>query len=298
MIRIVTLGTSGSIPTPKSNPSCFAVKFGGTYLFDCSEGCQRQMMKYGTNFGSVQAIFVSHLHADHFLGVFGLVHSLNFVGRREPLLIFGPKGTRKFFSTMFAMHEFKANFPIEITDVEAGKKPFYSNDLFTVRAFKVKHNAPAALGFVLQGLSYRRFDMEKCAKVGVKGKIFSQLQNAGVVEVNDKKVKFEDVTYVQEGKKIVYTGDTAQCAAIASNAKNADLLIHDGCFTEKHKEHAKAKMHSTCLQAAQNAKKANAKKLLLTHFSNRYDDLTPLLGEAKTVFEATELAEQGKEILI
>lgn len=298
MIRLVMLGTSGAMPTPRSNPSCFAVKYGGTYLFDCSEGCQRQMMKYGTNFGSVKAIFISHLHADHFLGLFGLVQSLNMTGRKEPLTIYGPKGTKKFLGTVFAMKEFASAFPLEIVEVTASKKPFYQNELFTVKAFNVKHNAPASLGFVMQGLSYKRFDMDKCKKAGVTGRMFSQLQDGGTVEISGKKVKYDDVTYLQEGKKIVYTGDSMQCAAIATNAKNADLLIHDSCFLDKHKDHAKQKMHSTCLQAGQNAKKAGVKKLILTHFSNRYDDLAPLLAEAKTVFEATELAEQGKEILI
>ncbi len=298
MIRLVVLGTSGAMPTPKSPPSCFAVKWGGIYLFDCSEGAQRQMMKYGVSFASVKAIFLSHLHADHFLGIFGLVHSLNFTGRQEPLLIFGPKGTKKFLEGVFSLREMQAGFPIEITEVIAGKKPFYQNELFTVRAFNVKHNAPASLGFVLQGLPYRRFDMNKCTKVGVNGRLFSQLQEFGEATVGSKKVKYEDVTYLQEGKKIAYTGDTAQCAAIATNAKHADLLVHDACFLDKHKQHAKEKMHSTCLDAGKNAAKAKAKKLLLTHFSNRYDDLTPLLAEAKSVFPNTELAQPGLEVLI
>ena len=196
------------------------------------------------------------------------------------------------------MKEFTAAFPLEITEVSAAKKPFYQNELFSVRAFNVKHNAPAALGFVMQGVSYKRFDMDKCKKVGVTGKVFSQLQEGGVVEINGKKVKYGDVTYMQDGKKIVYTGDTMQCAAIATNAKNADLLIHDSCFLDKHKDHAKQKMHSTCLDAGKNAAKAKVRKLILTHFSNRYDDLSPLLVEAKTVFENSELAESGKEVLI
>ncbi|MFH0713391.1 MAG: ribonuclease Z [Candidatus Micrarchaeota archaeon] len=298
MIRIVTLGTSGSIPTPKTPPSCFAVKWGGVFLFDASEGCQRQMMKYNTSFASVEAVFISHLHADHFLGLFGLVQSMNFTSRKEPLFIFGPKGTRKLFESVFAIKEMRANFELKIEDVESSKKPFYETKLFTVNAFSVKHNAPAAIGFVLQGLSYRRFDMKKCAAAGVKGRLFSELQEKGAAVVNEKKVKYNDVTYIQEGKKIVYTGDTVQCPAIASNAKNADLLIHDGCFLEMHKETAKQKMHCTVADAAKNAKKAKVKKLLLTHFSNRYDDLTPLLAEAKKIFENSELAEKGKETLI
>ncbi len=298
MIRLVVLGTSGAMPTPKSPPSCFAVKWGGVYLFDCSEGCQRQMMKYGASFASVGAIFVTHLHADHFLGIFGLIQSMNFTGRKEPLFIFGPKGTSKLLSSIFSLKEMKPSFEVKIEEVIAGKKPFYQNELFTVNAFEVKHNAPHAIGYVLQGLSYRRFDMAKCEKLGIKGRMFSQLQEFGEATVGSKKVKYNQVTFVQEGKKIVYTGDTMQCPSIATNAKNADLLVHDACFLDKHKEMAKQKTHSTCLDAAKNAKKAKVKKLLLTHFSNRYDDTTELLKEAKTVFENSELAQPGLEVMI
>ncbi len=254
-------------------------------------------MKFGVSFASVKAIFLSHLHADHFLGIFGLVQSMNFVGRKEALFIYGPKGTKKFLTSVFSLNELRPAFEIVVEEV-LPKKEFFKNDLFTVKAFEVKHNAPHSLGYVVQGHSYKRFDLEKCAEKGVKGKMFSQLQAAGEIEINGKKVKYSDVTYLQEGKKIVYTGDTAQCAAIASNAKNADLLIHDACFLEKDKAHAKEKMHSTCLQAGKNAAKAEAKKLLLTHFSNRYDDVEALLGEAKSVFQNSELASPGKEILI
>ncbi len=298
MIRLVVLGTSGSMPSPSSPPSCFAIKWGGVYLFDCCEGAQRQMMKYGVSFAGVNAIFISHLHADHFLGIFGLVHSLNFTGRKEPLYIFGPDGTEKFLKTAFAMREFKPHFEIKIQDVSAGKKPFYSNELFTVKAFKVKHNAPAAIGFVVEGLPYRRFDEAKARAAGVKGALFTKLQKDGKATINGKIIKFTDVSYVQQGKKIVYTGDTMQCPAIATNSKGADLLVHDACFSQEHVKHAKEKMHSTVTEAATNAKKAKVKKLLLTHFSNRYDDKSKLLAEAKAVFEQSELGECGKELLI
>ena len=295
MIKVTPLGISGALPTPTRSCSSFAITFGGVYLFDCCEGAQKQMMKFGVSYAQVKGIFLSHLHADHFLGLFGLVHTLNFIGRKEPLEIYGPIGTKEFLGKVFAMKEFKPNnFKIEIIEVKESKKEFLSNSLFTVKAFKVKHNSPHALGFILESKSYRRFDEDKAKKLGLKGRMFGELQAKGKLTVNGKVVKYTDVTYEQKGKKLVYTGDTlGNVASIAKAAKDADLLIHDSSFTNEHADHAKAKTHSTCLQAAQNAKKAKAKLLMLTHFSNRYDDLQPVLTEAKKEFENTILAEPG-----
>ncbi len=300
MIKVTPLGISGALPTPTRSCSSFAITFGGVYLFDCCEGAQKQMMKYGVSYAQVKAIFISHLHADHFLGLFGLVHTLNFIGRKEPLVIYGPKGTKEFLGKVFAMNEFKPhNFAIDVINVDAGKKSFFSNTLFDVKAFKVKHNAPQALGFILESKAYRRFDETKAKKLGVKGRMFGELQAKGKLIVNGKTIKYKDVTYEQKGKKIVYTGDTlGNVASIATAAKEADLLIHDSSFTEEHKDHAKAKTHSTAKQAALNAKKAKVKQLMLTHFSNRYENLDLVLNEAKTEFENTILAQAGVAITV
>lgn len=300
MIKVTPLGISGALPTPTRSCSCFAVTYGGVYLFDCCEGCQKQMMKFKVSYGQLKAVFLSHLHADHFLGLFGLVHTLNFIGRTEPLLIFGPTGTKAFFEKTFTMKEFKPkNFKIEISDVENTRKAFFETSLFEMRAFKVKHNSPNSLGLVLEAKSYRRFDEEKARALGVKGKLFSQLQEVGKLEINGKIVKYSNVTYVQKGKKIAYTGDTlGNAPSIATAAKDADLLIHDSTFTSEHASHAKAKFHSTAFEAAKNAKKARAKMLMLTHFSNRYEDLSALLKEAKDEFENSTLAQEGVPITI
>jgi ribonuclease Z len=302
MIKLVVLGTSAALPTPTHNCTSFAVKYGGAYLFDACEGVQQQMMRFGVSMMKVNAVFLSHLHADHFLGLLGLLQSLNLQKRTDPLLIVGPTGTKKFLEALFATRILAPQFPVQIKEVARSGKVF-ENELFTVKAFSVKH-AGHALGYSLETPSYRRFDKAKCDAAGVKGHLFTFLQEKGVCEVIDKKsgkrkrVKLADVTYVQQGKKIVYSGDTEPCAAVAKAAKGAELLIHEATFADDAKAIAKEKKHSTAGQAAAIAKKAGAKKLLLIHFSNRYENRGGLLLEAKKTFEQTELAQEGLELSI
>ncbi len=295
MIRLVVLGSSASAPSKEWFPSCFAVKYGPVLLFDCCEGAQKQMMRYKISYSKTKAVFVTHLHADHFLGVFGLVQTMNMNGRQEPLLIHGPKGAKNLFETVFSLKHLAPQFPIEVKEVSSGK--IFEEELFEVRSFQVKHVGPS-LGYVLEQKAYRRFDEKKARQAGIRGKLFTEIQNKGKITVGGKAIDYEDVTYVQEGKKIVYSGDTVPCKTVVDAAKNANLLVHDACFTEEDKQLAGEKMHSTAKQAAETAKEAGAKKLLLTHFSNRYDDRKKLLEEAKKIFPESVLAEEGLELLV
>ncbi len=302
MIKVVVLGTSAALPTPKHNCTSLAVKYGGAYLFDACEGVQQQMMRFGVSMMKVQAVFLSHLHADHFLGLLGLLQSLNLQQRREPLLIVGPIGTKKFLEALFATRILAPQFPVHFKEVSRAGKVF-ENELFSVKAFSVKH-AGKALGYSLETPSYRRFDKAKCDAAGVRGHLFTFLQEKGVCEVIDKetgkrrRVKYADVTFEQPGKRIVYSGDTMPCAAVEKAAKGAELLVHEATFASDAAGVAKEKKHSTAAQAAAVAKKAGAKKLLLIHFSNRYEDRGVLLEEARKVFEQTELAQEGMELSV
>ncbi len=298
MIRIVMLGTTASVPTKNHHTSCFAAKYEKVLLFDACEGVQRQLMKYGLSYAQVACVFLSHLHADHFLGLPGLVQTLNMSLRQSELLVIGPKGTAKMLDAIFSLPELKANFPLKITEASGlEKKPLFDADSFTVRAFPVKHGANA-LGFILEEKEKRRFDKKKCDAAGVKGGMFTELQNKGKISVGKKTVNLEDVTYVQAGKKMVYTGDTAFFAGLEKRFENADLVVSDCTFLNEHEAHAKEKQHCTAKKIAQCAKAADAKKLVLTHFSNRYEDRAPLLDEAKREFAETVLAQEGLEIIL
>ncbi len=297
MIRLVMLGTSASLPSKQYHTSCMAVKYGKSMLFDACEGVQRQLMKYNVSFASIDVVFLSHLHADHFLGLFGLVQSMNLSTRAAELVIYGPKGTAKFLDAVFSTKELRPNFPVKFVEIASSKKPFYETELFTVTAFNANHGTNA-LGYVLEGKPTRRFDKEKCEKVGIKGRNFSELEEGKTVTIGKKKYKYEDVTYQQPGKKIVYSGDGAPNSELNAACRLADIIVLDSTFVDEQKELAKEKRHSTAGQAAAIAKKAKAKMLILTHFSNRYDERGILLDEAKKKFENSVLAQEGLEKIL
>jgi len=299
MIRVVFLGTSASLPTKEHLTSCFALKFEKTMLFDCCEGAQQQLMKYNISFASVDAIFLSHLHADHFLGLFGLIQSMNFSTRAAELVIFGPIGTKRLLETIFSSRQLQPNFPVKITEIgeigTATEKVIFEGELFTVSAFPVSHGTKA-FGYVFLQKPKRRFDKEKCDKIGIKGRMFSDLESGKTVEIGRKKIKYVDVTYVSTGRKIVYSGDTASCNSLSTACKDADIAVLDSTFKDEEKELAKEKKHMTCVQAAKIAQKAKAEKLVLSHFSNRYADRSGILEQARAVFEETVLAQEGLEL--
>ncbi len=297
MIRLVMLGTSASLPSKQYHTSCMAIKYGKVMLFDACEGVQRQLMKFNISFAAVDAIFLSHLHADHFLGLFGLVQSMNLSTRAAELVVYGPKGTAKFLEAVFATKELSPNFPVKFIEVAASKKPFYETELFTVTAFNANHGT-RALGYALEGKPTHRFDKEKCEKIGINGRMFSDLEAGKAVTIKSKKYRYADVTYEQPGKKIVYSGDGAPNSELNAACKLADILVIDSTFAGTEAALAKEKKHGTASQAAAIARKAKAKMLILTHISNRYDDRNVLLEEAKRTFENTVLAEEGLERIL
>jgi ribonuclease Z len=297
MLRLVFLGNAAAMPTPDSFTSCFAMKTGSTFLFDCCEGAQKMMMQYGISYAKVKCIFVTHLHADHFLGILGLTQTLNMTGRQDELTIYGPAGIKLLLNGIFSLKQFRVNYQIKIIEIPKAKKKIYSDKLIRVDAFTVKHNTPA-LGYVIEEQPIHKFYEEKARSMGISGRLFSEITEKGEISIDGKKIKLDEVTFLKPGKKIVYTGDSLPTPSIVKAAKDADLLIHDATFSDAQKETAKEKYHATVKEAAQSAKKAKCKKLVLTHFSNRYDDLSILLKEAKLIFDNADVAKPGLEVLV
>jgi ribonuclease Z len=292
LLKITFLGTSGTTPSVERNPPAILIQHGSLrILFDCGEGVQRQMMAAKTGFRNLSSIFITHLHTDHFIGIFGLLETLSLNERKEKMSIYAPKA--RFLASLFKSFGYDhLGYPIEVIEIEDGKEVDFGN--FKVIAFKTDHIVPS-FGYVLAEKNRPgKFYKDKAEKLGIPpGPLYSKLIKGESIEVNGKLITPEMVVGLpRPGRKIVYTGDTRPYDKIVEIARNADVLIHDAAFTSDLQEWAEETKHSTAKEAAEIAKKAGASKLVLIHVSTRYSkDPTPLLNEAKEVFEDVVVAE-------
>jgi ribonuclease Z len=272
---------------------------GELILFDCGEGTQQQMMRAKTGMMSLSSIFISHFHADHFLGIPGLIQTMSFLGRKEPLLIYGPEGTREFTELFKALGYF--NLKYEVQGIRLKPGDIVEREEYVIRALKTEHSI-SSLGYALiENPRPGRFNRERAIELGIPpGPLFAKLQKGNPVKVNEKLVKPEDVMgALRPGRTVVYSGDTRPCGPILEASRGADVLIHDGSFADEMADWAKESKHSTAGEVATLAKKAGVRKLVLTHISSRYtDDAEPLLTDSKKVFENVIIAEDLMEIEI
>lgn len=281
MLRITFLGTSGAAPTVDRGMPAISIKYESELmLWDCGEGTQRQLMKYKVGYGSIDHIFISHPHLDHYLGLFGLLETLKLSSPSpRPLNIFVPK------SLDLEGYKF-----VKLSKLRNG--PIYLGKNFTVSAFPVKH-VRNSFGFIFQENDRLKFYEEKAHSLGLQGKLFKEIQKKGKVKTEKGEIKLEDVSWKNPGKKIVYSGDCLPDDNLIEAARDADVLIHEATFDSSKKEDAIERMHSTVVDAATIAKKAKVKQLVLTHISPRYSNSTILLEQAKEIFQQTKIAEDG-----
>jgi len=300
-IRVVFLGTGGSIPTPKRGlPSVVLEREGEQLMFDCGEGVQRQIIKAKTGFHKKMKVFITHMHGDHLLGLPGLMQTMALLDRQRKLDVYGPPGIIEFLECIKKTVQFALTFPIEIHEIQEQGK-IYEEDTYFVETIKSNH--------VIHSLAYAfvekprpgRFYPEKAKSLGIEeGPLWSRLQKGHPVELpNGRIVKPEDVSgSLRPGRKIVYTGDTRSFRQLANFARGADLLVHDSTLDDTLSEKAEEDGHSTPSQAAETAKKAKVKRLVLTHISARYDDTSVLLKQARKTFDNTVVAEDFTKIEI
>ena len=301
-LQVYFLGTAGALPTPQRNPPCIMIRHGSdTLLFDCGEGAQQQMMRARCGF-TVNAIFVTHWHADHFLGIFGLVQTMSFNGRTEPLTIYGPDWIHEFTGILKTVARFNLKFPLE--SVELANGSWVRFDGYTVTAFAVSHGMPA-LGYVLEeDPRPGRFNREEAIALGVPpGPLFGRLQRGETVRMGNgdscREIRPEQVMgSARPGRKIVYTGDTRTIHdRIADIARDADLLIHDATYDESEAERGAEFYHATARQAGEAATALNARTLVLVHTSSRYPDAKAHISDAKTAFAGPVLAPDDRDMI-
>ena len=306
MLSVTFLGTSAARPTVERNVSALAlVREGETLLFECGEGTQRQMMRYGVSF-ALSDIFFTHFHADHFLGVIGLIRTLGLQGREEPMRLYGPRGAKKLLGQAMQLGVERVPFPIEIQEVKPGmvlrERGAGSGERqsYEIHVFGTEHGG-GSVGYAIQEHErLGRFDPEKARAAGIpEGPLWGKLHKGEPIELADGRKLTADgfVGPRRPGRLVVFTGDTRPCAAVVDAAKGADLLIHEATFGEEEKDRAKETGHSTAREAAQVALAANAKRLVLSHVSARYSiSAEELVKEARDVFKETTVAKDGMEV--
>ena len=300
-LSIRFLGTSASRPTTERNVTALTmIREGETLLFDCGEGTQRQMMRYGTSF-ALADIFFTHMHADHMLGVIGLFRTLSLQGRTEPMRLWGPRGSAALLKQAIALGSDKQSFPLEINEVTP-ETPIARKG-YSIVPYTVDHKDKLALGYALvEDIRLGRFNPDKARALGIpEGPAWGRIHKGQSVTLDDGRViePSELVGPTRAGRKVVFTGDSRPAASTIQIAEGADLLIHEATFADDEEPRAKETGHATAREAAQVAAKAGVKQLVLTHLSARYSiNASELLQQAKEVFPETVVARDGFEIEI
>ena len=287
-LRVTFLGTSGAVPTVERAPSAVHVnREGESLLFDCGEGTQRQMMRFDTGF-DISHVFVTHLHGDHVLGLPGLIQSMDFNGRDEPLAIHGPPGSRRGLQSLVHAVGNDPTFPVRIVENTADSVAL-STEEFEIRTFETEHRTTAVGYAIVEDDRKGRFDRQKAeSELGIPpGPKYGRLHDGQPVEHDGRTIQPEEVVGdPRPGRTVVYTGDTRPVPATERVAESADLLIHDSTFAHEAVDRARSTGHATAREAAELAARVDARRLALTHISSRYaHDTDRLVDEAETVFD-------------
>jgi ribonuclease Z len=295
MLSLTFLGTGASIPTIDRNVAGLAVqREGETILFDCGEGNQRQMMRYGVGF-SFREIFFTHYHADHLLGVTGLLRTLGLQDRSIPVMLYGPKGAQKVLGAAISLGIERNKFPVEIREIKPGDR--LARDEYDIVVFETEHRADTVGYALVEHPRLGRFNPERARELGIpEGPLWGQLHKGKTVALADgRTVRPADLVGApRPGRVLVYTGDTRPHLSVIEAARGADLLVHEATFGGDELDRAKETGHSTAAEAARVALEAGARRLVLTHISSRYNrDASELLAEAKAVFPETVIARDG-----
>jgi ribonuclease Z len=285
-LDVVFLGTGGSVPTARRATAAVLVRRGGErLLFDCGEGTQRQMQR-STGLVQLDRILITHFHADHWLGLPGVLKTYDLQGRERPLEIAGPRGLGELLQILERLIG-RVSYDLLLTELEPGEA--VPLDGAEVRSFEVVHRA-RAIGYALvEEERPGRFDTEAAERLGVRpGPAFGALQRGEEVHGSDGMVRPDQVLgEPRPGRKLVITGDTAPCEMTRLAAHQADLLVHDGSFAEEEADRARETGHSTAREAARLAREAQVRFLTLVHVSSRYN-VAAVLEEARDEFPSAE----------
>jgi ribonuclease Z len=300
--NVTILGSSGALPAYGRYPSSQLIEIQNRYfLVDCGEGAQMQLTRYQTNFHRISHIMISHLHGDHYLGLMGLLFTMHLLRRTNDIHIYSHPGLDDIITTQFKHSRSVPSFRIHFHVLTKGAQEIiFEDDHLTVETLPLHHRLPCSGFLFKEKPKPRRVNKD----VLPQGLLISQIANLKRgFDVTDENGTLlytnESLTLPpRRSRSYAYCSDTAYQESLIKRVKDVDLIFHEATFTKDEQSKANETLHSTAEQAGQIAKKANAGKLVIGHFSARYKDLAPVLEEAKTVFENTALAIEGETFSI
>jgi len=284
-LGLVFLGTSAAVPTRgRGLPGLAYVYRGRVVLLDAGEGTQERLQRCGLSPLRVEAVLVTHMHGDHVFGLPGLLQSMAMLGRREVLVVAGPRGLRGFLEAAARATYWLPPYPLWVVEMSPGGRLVLPSGVI-VEAFPVEHRVPA-LGFrLVEPRRKPRVDLEAARRLGLGGPLLGRLQRGETVVLPDgRRVEPGEVLVERPRAAVVYTGDTAPTRSVVEAARGAAVLVHEATFTSDMEEEAHGQGHSTARDAALAAREAGVGLLVLTHFSARYEDAGPLVDEARRFF--------------
>ncbi len=295
--EVFILGSNSAIPTLKRHPSAQLVTFDQMpYLIDCGEGTQLQLRRYRKKFQRIGQIFISHLHGDHYYGLPGLLTSMHLLGREKPLTIFGPKGIEEILAVNFKHSGTMLRYQLEIIALEPGNTEYiYQDEKIKVRSIDLDHRVDT-FGYVFEEQKHElKVDKSAIEKYELSLKEILDVKANRPVFRSGEKIDPEELSLKPAAlRSYAYCSDTGFKPELSEVIKNIDLLYHEATFMEDMRKRAKETLHSTAKQAAEIAKISEVKRLIIGHFSTRYDDLDGLLEEARSIFRNTDLALEGE----
>ena len=296
--EVLILGNSSATPMFERHPTAQIINFNEQiFLIDCGEGTQMQLQRYGVKSNKISHIFISHLHGDHYLGLVGLLSSMNLHGRFSDLHLYGPEPLIDIINLQLKYSEtfLQYNLIFHATNPDE-EQVIFQNNTISVNSFPLKHRIPTT-GFRFDELPRNASIIrEKISNMKIPTVFFPLLKKGlDCVDIDGTVYKASELTKVAPApRSYAYCSDTRAFESYMKSVQNVDLIYHESTFLNDLLDRAIETCHSTSSEAAQVAKQVGAKKLLLGHYSARYRDLTPLLEEAKLEFDNTELSLEGK----
>ena len=295
MFAVTILGNNSAVPAFNRHPTSQVVTLdGNNYLVDCGEGTQIQMINYKIRRSKISHIFISHLHGDHYFGLIGLINSFSLLSHQQELHIFGPSPLKEIIDIQLKVADTKLCYPLHIHHITEAAT-LLDDEKMTVKCFRTNHRIECYGFSFTEKKRMRKLNPDKAKEYEIPAVFYDRLKDGEDYTRKDGSIIKNDLvtTAAEPGRKYAFCADTKYDESLIPHIQDADMIYHETTYLDNLRERAEARFHSTSKQAAELAKKAGVKRLLIGHFSSKYDTLEEFEAEAREVFPDTDLALEG-----